>query len=139
MAKHRVNGRQNEDFDDFHESVSPAMSSEYRRTSERDVNITAARSVVEQLISTIASILSALLVVRFITHLFSNDQANGFVNFINAATNWMAQPFQALFQNVPAGVSGFFDFPAIAAMLMILALAYLLNRLLATTRREDTF
>jgi len=137
MAKNRINDSRRDDYDDFHESMSPTMTGDSGRVSERDVNVVAATSVAEQLVSALAYIFSALLAVRFFTHLFSNDTVNGFVNFMNATTDWLAVPFQALFQSVPAGTSGFFDIPAIAAIIVVMVLGYLINRLLASTRRDD--
>lgn len=137
MAKNRINGNRREDYDDFRESLNPSLSQDYGQVSERDVNVAAAGSVAEQLVGIVAWVLSVVLALRFFTHIFSNDTANGFVNFVNVVTDWMAIPFQNLFQNVPAGLSGFFDFPAIAAIVVVVAVAYLLNRILASTRRND--
>lgn len=133
MAKNRIHGRRRNDYDDFHESITPTMPGEYQTVSERDVNVSAASSVAEQLVTAAAYILSALLAVRFLTHLFSNDTANGFVNFINSTTDWMAQPFQSA-----SSAASFFDFGAIAALVMVGILAYLLNRLFSSMRRDDT-
>ncbi len=137
MAKNRINGNRREDYDDFRESLNPSMSRDYGQVSERDVNMAAAGSVAEQLVRIAAWVLSAVLALRFVTHIFSNDTANGFVSFVNVVTDWLAIPFQNLFQSVPAGLSGFFDFPAVAALVLIVAIAYLLNWLLASTRRDD--
>lgn len=132
MAKNRIHGRRRNDYDDFHESITPTMPNDYQTVSERDVNVAAASSVAEQLVVAVAYILSALLAVRFFTHLFSNDTANGFVNFMNGTTDWMAQPFQSV-----SGAASFFDFGAIVAVVAVGVLAYLLNRLFASMRRDD--
>lgn len=132
MAKNRIHGRRRNDYDDFHESINPAMPSDYQTVTERDINVAAASSVAEQLVVAVAYILSALLAVRFFTHLFSNDTANGFVSFMNTTTDWMTQPFQSV-----SGAASFFDFGAIVAVVVIGVLAYLLNRLFASMRRDD--
>jgi uncharacterized protein YggT (Ycf19 family) len=137
MAKKHNRRRKHNEHAEFHESLTTAAPDDYRTLSERDINVAAATSVAEQLLVALAVILSALLVVRFFTHMFSNNQAIGFVNFFNVATDWMAQPFQGLFQTVPAGTSGFFDIPAIAALVVVGALAYLLNRLLVSASHND--
>ncbi len=132
MAKNRIHGRRRNDYDDFHESITPTMPNDYQTVTERDVNMAAASSVGEQIVGVVAYILSALLAVRFFTHLFSNDVANGFVNFMNAITDWMAQPFQTV-----SSAASYFDFGAIGAAVVVVVLAYLLNRLFAGMRRDD--
>ena len=132
MAKNRIHGRRRNDYDDFHESINPAMPSDYQTVTERDINVAAASSVAEQVLAAVAYILTALLAVRFFAHLFSNDTANGFVNFMNITTDWMAQPFQTV-----SSAASFFDFGAIVAVVVIGMLAYLLNRLFVSMRHND--
>ena len=137
MANNRIPNRRNDDYDEFHETMNPAVSTDYQQQSRVDTNTDHTSSMGEQIVRTVASVLSALLLLRLLTHLFSNNQTNGFVGLVNGLTDWMATPFQGLFQNVPAGTSGFFDIPAIAALISVMVLAYLINRLLGSMRGNN--
>ena len=97
--------------------------------------VDAAPSALEQLVRYVAVLLDALLLVRFITSLFSGNTSNAFVAFIYGLTNWLVKPFQALFNQTPVtSGTGFFDWPAIAAIVVVTVLAAIIIRLLRSSR-----
>jgi hypothetical protein len=112
--------------DNFHESLAqPVPNRTYR--SQVDL-IDNPASPLEQVVRLLASLLCFLLVLRFITSLFTST-ASGWTNFIHALTNWLVQPFQSFFPQPTISSGGTFDWPAVAAFISVIILATILVRL----------
>jgi uncharacterized protein YggT (Ycf19 family) len=114
--------------DDFRETLAPPVPNQTYRSRVDYIDNRA--SVAEQLIRYVAVVLSLLIVGRFIASLFSSDRSNGLVNFFYATTDWIVRPFQALFGTPPSSTGGFFDWPAVAALIVVGVLATLLISLI---------
>jgi uncharacterized protein YggT (Ycf19 family) len=122
----------------FHESLAahaPAPATPIpNRTYRSEVDLTESHaSTAEQIVRFIATLLDTLLVLRFVTSLFSADRSNGLVNALYALTDWLVKPFQALF-GAPTGTGGFFDWPALTAIVVVSVLATLIIRFVRTPR-----
>ena len=87
-------------------------------------------SVLEQIVRYVAVLLGLLLGLRFVVSLFTANVGNGFVNFFRVTTDWLVTPFQTLFGRPPAGTGGFFDWPALAALIVVAVIATLLISLM---------
>ncbi|MDF2461282.1 MAG: hypothetical protein K0S68_685 [Candidatus Saccharibacteria bacterium] len=114
------------DYDEFRESLATTPNRTYRSAVEPDDRT----SVMEQVVRVVALVLCFLLAMRFIVSLFTANVSNGFVNFFRATTNWIVAPFQSFFGSPPAGTGGFFDWPALAALICVGILATLLISLM---------
>jgi uncharacterized protein YggT (Ycf19 family) len=84
---------------------------------------------VEQIIRLAATLLGLLVLLRFVTNLLTVDRANGWVNFINTATDWIVRPFQGFIPQPTINSGGVLDWPAISAAIVVAVLAALLVRL----------
>ena len=115
-------------YDEFGESMATPVPNRTYRSSVETVDDKS--SLVEQVVRYVAVILGALLAIRFVINLFSGYRSSGFTNFIYATTNWMVRPFQALFGQPAASTGGFFDWPAIAAIVTVGIVAGILIALL---------
>jgi len=115
--------------EDFHETLAaPIANQPYR--SQIDL-IDTRPSTVEQIVRLVAVILSLLLLGRLITNLFTTDPNNSYVNFFNIATTWMVWPFQLVFGQPPINATGgFFDWPAIVAMIVVSLVTALIVRVI---------
>ncbi len=127
--------RRSENYDEFRESVAAPVSPAYQeRIIERDVVY--ADSTAEQVVRIVAAILVGLLALRFIVALFATDVINGFSLVVFNATEWLVSPFQVLFSSPFTGAGGFFDLPAIAAAVAVMLVAWGINALIRSTRRN---
>ncbi|MDB5178859.1 MAG: hypothetical protein JWN01_802 [Patescibacteria group bacterium] len=119
--------RAREDSETFRETLAaPIPNQTYR--SQVDL-IDTRPSAIEQAVRLIATLLSLLLVGRLIAGLFTTSPTNGYLSFFYAATNWMVWPFQAIFGQPPINTTGgFFDWPAVAALVAVSLIAGLLIR-----------
>jgi uncharacterized protein YggT (Ycf19 family) len=123
--------RTQQKYDEFHETLAASATPVPNRTYRSEIDLTNDHpSVAEQIVRFVAVVLEGLLAIRFITNLFSADRTNGFVNFFNTATDWLVQPFQALLGQSPLGTAGFVDWPAIAALIVVGAIAWIIIRLM---------
>jgi hypothetical protein len=130
---HRRGNRTRSDYQDFHESLAaPVPNRTYR--SQVDL-IDTQPSLFEQVIRLIGGILIVLLAGRLITGLFTSDPNNPVVAFFWNATNWLVWPFQALLGQPEINATrGFFDWPAVAAIVAVSVIAALLVRLVRQPR-----
>jgi uncharacterized protein YggT (Ycf19 family) len=122
------------DQTEFHETLAePVPNRTYRSEIEE-----AQPSALESLVRYVAVILDILLAVRFVISLFTTNTANGFVAFVYGLTNWLVAPFQALFGQTPTGsTTGYFDWSALAAIVVVSLLAMLILRLLRGPRPAE--
>ena len=119
-----------QDDNDFHESLTapiPTYRSALEVTDERP-------TAFEQTVRLIATLLALIILVRFITNLFSVDRSNGFVSLINAATDWIVRPFQAFIPQPAITSGGVFDWPAVIAAVLVAVVAAILVRFLRPAR-----
>jgi uncharacterized protein YggT (Ycf19 family) len=129
MSTEHPSRRPNHDrrnYDEFRETLAAGRT--YRSASEPDDRV----PVVERVLRYAALVLGALLAMRFIVSLFTGNVANPVVNFFRATTTWIVSPFQTMFGRPPSGTGGFFDWPALAALIVVGLLAWLLISLLRT-------
>lgn len=114
--------------DEFLETLAQPMPNRtYRSQIEADAGPTA----LEQLVRYVAVLLDILLAVRFAVSLFSANTANSFVAFIFGLTNWLVTPFQVIFGSPQTGANtGYFDWSALVAIVVVSVLAGLIIRLL---------
>jgi hypothetical protein len=54
-----------------------------------------------------------------VINLFVSNTTGGFTGFIYALTNWAVRPFQLLFGQPTVTSGGFFDWPALAAIIAV--------------------
>lgn len=130
VARDREAARLNRDrrqYDDFRESVAAPVPN---RTYRSAVELEDRSSIAEQIVRIVAVVLGILLALRFIINLFSYPKTSGFANFIYATTNWAVKPFQYLFGQPAATTGGFFDWPALAAIVAVGIIASILIALL---------
>jgi len=129
-AREREAARLNRDrrhYDDFRETVAAPMPN---RTYRSAVELEDRSSVAERIVRIAAMVLSILLAIRFVINLFSAPHTSGFANFIYGTTDWAVRPFQYLFGHAAATTGGFFDWPALAAIVATGIVASILIALL---------
>jgi uncharacterized protein YggT (Ycf19 family) len=112
-------------YDEFRESLA-APGRTYRSAIEPDDRV----SLVERIIRYAALVLGFLLAMRFLVSLFTGNVANPIVNFFRATTNWVVSPFQTVIGRPPTGTGGFFDWPALVALIVVALLSLLILGLL---------
>lgn len=118
--------------EDFHESLAQPVPN---RTYRSQVDLTdTPTSPLEQIVRLTATLLGLLILLRFVTNLFTVDRAHGWVNFINGATDWIVRPFQSFIPQPTITSGGVFDWPAIAAAIAVAVVAAILVRLLRPSR-----
>jgi hypothetical protein len=123
--------RDRRDYDEFHETLAaPAPARTYR--SERDTSRTDYDrvSVLEEIVRYVSVLLGLLLGVRFVISLFTANATGGLTGFLRSTTNWIVAPFQTLFGRPPSGTGGFFDWPTLAALVVVAIITTLLISLL---------
>lgn len=106
-------------YDNFHETLA----------TPADTDWNADYSPVATVVSAIAGLLGLLLGVRFIAHLFSSDNAVGLVAIVHGLTNWMTAPFDALLLSTPTMGSGYVDWSALLALVVLALVTGLVMRL----------
>ncbi len=122
------------DHDKFYESIAaPARQSYYEPGTAGDY------TPVEQVVQIVAGILNLLLALRFVMALFTSDTSNAFVAVLFAATDWLVAPFQSLFASPPPtnGI-GFFDLPALAAIVAVWVLAWIISMIARGSKPDST-
>jgi uncharacterized protein YggT (Ycf19 family) len=120
--------------DDFRETLAAPIPN---RTYRSEIEDFEHPSALEQLVRYVAVLLDVLLAIRFVISLFTTNTTNSFVAFIYGLTNWLVAPFQALFGHAPANATGgYFDWAALAAMVVVSVLAALIIRLLQGPKEE---
>lgn len=128
------------DYDDFRETLAAPAPRTYRRDLSRhsapDMAPTRpdsydrALSPAEQVIRIVAGILNTLLVLRFLTSLFSTDTRNPVVNTMFGATDWLVRPLQYLFGTPPQSGGNYLDLPALAMIGIITLTAWIITSLM---------
>lgn len=122
-------GRPNQDrydYDEFRESLAtPVHGRTYRSAPDEVPRV----SVLEEIVRYGAVLLGLLLTLRFVTSLFTTNNA-GFAGFFRPTTDWLVVPFQTLFGRPPASTGGYFDWPTLAALLVVAVIATLLISLM---------
>ena len=113
------------EHDEFYETMATAGPRTYR-TEVVEVAPTGA----ERAVQIVAGILNTLLALRFIVALFTSDTANALTAVIFNATAWLVAPMQTLFGTPPSGGGGYFDLPALAAIVLVAVVAWLVNTLI---------
>lgn len=135
--------RRENNYDEFRETLATPVPRTYREDavveedsvpSYRSEPLAYAYSPAEQLVRAVAGILNALLALRFIIALFTSSTTNAITSVIFNATNWLVTPFQTLFGTPPSGGGGYFDLPALAAIVTVSLLAWLISSLVRDYR-----
>ncbi len=94
--------------------------------------------IVARLVWAVASIVIAVLAIRFFFILFGANQGNGFVNFIYSVSYPFAKPFFGVFgYHLHYGVSRI-EMASIVAIAIYALAAYLLGRLLTISRSHSS-
>lgn len=84
----------------------------------------------------VVSVLSAVLLIRFVLSLFGANRANGFADAIYGITGPLVAPFQGLFgYNTTYGVSRV-EIETIVAILVYMLVGWLFSSLLNLARRD---
>jgi YGGT family protein len=118
--------------DEFYETLAPTIPT---RTYRSGVVVVDARpTILEQIVRLIAGVLGILLGVRFIMNLFGSYNANLLSSYANNWTNWMVAPFQALIGRPGTSVGGFFDWPALIALIVLGIITSIVTSLLRPSR-----
>jgi YggT family protein len=119
----------------FRRSVRPDEFGETAPVAYREpVVLTRSAGIVERVISLIAGILNVLLAIRFVLSLLGANVANPFASFIYSLTNPLVTPFATLFNFTPSTGIGYFDWPAIVAMVVISVVAWIIISLTRVDR-----
>jgi hypothetical protein len=71
-----------------------------------------------------------------VTALFTTDTTNPLLAVIFNATGWMVAPFEAIFGVPPSGGGGYFDLPAIVAIVVVSLIAWGINSLIRSSRER---
>ena len=121
--------RTEDQYDDFGETM-PATPGYYREPVVQASPVT----MLERFISLVAGILNVLLAIRFVFSLLNVNTSNAFGAFIYNTTNWMTTPFASLFNYNPSSGIGYFDLPAIVAIVVVSLVAWGLISLVRLTR-----
>src|ERR1700683_1368600 len=112
-------------YDDFHETLAPAVPT---RTYRSAIVVEDARpGFLEQLVRVVTGVLAILLGVRFVINLFGGFNTTPLANLMNYWSNWAVAPFQALIGRPGSGVGGFFDWPALVALVVLFVVASVLT------------
>lgn len=94
--------------------------------------------ILARLVWAIASIIIAILAIRFFFILFGANQANGFVNFIYSISYPFAQPFFGVFgYHLHYGISRI-EMASIVAIAIYALAAYLIGRLLTINHSQSS-
>lgn len=95
-------------------------------------------NLIEQIIWTIAAIITVLLALRFIFVLFGANPSNGFANFIYNTSHPLVSPFFSLF-NYHVYIKGTsrFEGYTLVAMVIYLLFAWLLTRLVSLGKYRE--
>jgi len=119
---------------EFYESLASASPRTYRDdlAASRDVVPTdpvylRTVSPVEQVVRVAAGVLEMLLAIRFVVALFSSNLQNAVVSVLYTLTDWVVRPFQALFGTPPSGGGGYVDLPALAAIVFVALVAWVIT------------
>jgi uncharacterized protein YggT (Ycf19 family) len=124
--------RERRGYDDFGESIATPVPN---RTYRSDVDLIADRpTAFEQFIRYVAVILGTLIAVRFVINLFNTGRSRSFINFFYTLTDWVVKPFQAVLGQPPSGTGGYFDWPSLAALIVVGVVASLLIWMLRPSR-----
>jgi uncharacterized protein YggT (Ycf19 family) len=109
--------RDRRQYDEFRETLAtPLPNRAYRDRIETPI---VQPTPLELTIRVIAILLSALIAVRLLFGLFNANHATPVVNLVYGLTDWIVQPFQSLFGTPGSGIGGYFDWPAVAAIIVV--------------------
>ncbi len=120
------------DHDEFYETMAAPTAQPYY-----DQEAVRVYSPVEQFVRVVAGILNVLLALRFVLALFTSDTASAIVAVIFNVTNWLVAPFQSLFGTPPSEGGGFFDLPALAAIVFVALLAWIIGLIVRGPRANE--
>jgi YggT family protein len=107
--------------------------------SPQEVELTVSgRSLIAQIIYLIASIISGLLIIRFLLSLFGANQENAFADFIYSVTNPFVEPYYGLFSNdfVYGDGTGRFEYEALLALAMVIIIGFILIKVVSLGKRN---
>jgi hypothetical protein len=121
-------------YDEFHETLATPLPNQAYR--DRIETPTVHPTALELTIRVLAVLLSAVIAVRLMFGLFNAGRTTPVVNLVYTGTDWIVQPFQSLFGTPNSGTGGYFDWPAVAAILVVGIFAGLLVGLIRP-RPED--
>jgi hypothetical protein len=124
-SPHRREREREVEHEEFYETMAASRPATYRTEVVEVVPSGAERAV-----QLVAGILNTLLALRFVIALFTSDTTNALTAVIFNATNWLVAPMQALFGTPPSGGGGYFDLPALAAIVLVSVIAWLINTLI---------
>lgn len=137
MARSDTGRRPNRDrrkYDEFRETLAtPIANNSYRSEIAHGESRV---WIVDRIIRYAAIILVLLLAIRFVSSLFTANIGNPLVNFFRVTTNWIVSPFQVVVGSTASPVGGFYDWPALAALVAVAVIATLLINLM---RPRDTY
>ena len=115
-------------YDEFKETLAtPIPNQSYRSEVENGEDRT---WIADRIIRYAALILGLLLAIRFVSSLFTGNVGNPVINFFRITTNWIVSPFQAVVGSTASSVGGFYDWPALAALVAVAVIAALLISLM---------
>ena len=108
---------ENPPYDEFRESLAtPLPNKAYR---DRIETPTLQPTPLELTIRVVALLLSGVIAIRLLFGLFNANHATPVVNLVYSITDWIVQPFQTLFGTPNTGLGGYFDWPAVAAIIVV--------------------
>ncbi|MBW4061911.1 YggT family protein [Candidatus Saccharibacteria bacterium] len=116
----------------FHETLTPTASYREVATDERDRPLGA----LELIIGWIATLVVALLAIRFVMALLGVSDSTALTNFIYSTTNGFTRPFASLFNYAQPIGTNYFDLPAVAAIITVAVISALLVGILRSSRRS---
>ncbi len=96
------------------------------------------RSFVAQVIYLVLTIISALLIIRFILSLVGANKSNGFVDFIYSLSNPLVRPFFGIFQSdfVYGNGTARFEYESIIALMVYAIVAFILVQVVGLGKRN---
>ncbi|MFN8015407.1 MAG: YggT family protein [Acidimicrobiia bacterium] len=105
----------------------------------REVNPTVSgRSLLVQIIYLVLSIVSALLVIRFVLSLLGANKNNDFASFIYNVSNPFVRPFYGLFGQdfVYGNGAGRFEYETVVALIVYVIVAVILAKIASLGKRN---
>jgi hypothetical protein len=126
--------RDRQKYDEFRETLSTPMPNQTYRSEVEHIGRRA--SIIDRIIRYASVVLSGLLAIRFVIALLTANVDNPLIGFFRITTDWIVSPFQAVLGISTPAVGGFFDWPTLAALIVVVVIAMLLLR---SVRPRDTY
>lgn len=136
----RARRRQQRDYDEFRETLAGAPPLvDYRADDTRTYRSpmsSAVYSPAERVVRAIAAVLNSIIGIRFLVSLFTTDTTNLAVQLVQNLTNWIVQPFASAFTAPGLFGSGVLDLPAVAAIVVVSLVAWVIGLVVRGTGEE---